>query len=289
MTEIVEVKDFIPAYTDAVQKLLEQLTNRPVKLTGTTLRKIISQENTHLFFLLADQEIAGMLTVGIYHSPTGGKAWIEDVVVDEKYRGQGLSKQLVTHAVRFVKEQGIPLIMLTSNPTRIIRHSLPKDLDAIIEIFHYARQFMKEHGNPNQWINGYPSAELILREITNGTNYVCENENGEIIGTFCFIPGEDPTYARIDDGNWLNNEPYYVIHRMATNGKQKGVADACLKWCFEHCNNIRVDTHHDNLVMQNILKKYGFRRCGIIYTHNGTSRIAYQRTLTEKELSLPTE
>lgn len=49
MTEIVEVKDFIPAYTDAVQKLLEQLTNRPVKLTGTTLRKIISQENTHLF------------------------------------------------------------------------------------------------------------------------------------------------------------------------------------------------------------------------------------------------
>ena len=38
MTEIVEVKDFIPAYTDAVQKLLEQLTNRPVKLTGTTLR-----------------------------------------------------------------------------------------------------------------------------------------------------------------------------------------------------------------------------------------------------------
>ena len=60
MTEIVEVKDFIPAYTDAVQKLLEQLTNRPVKLTGTTLREIISQENTDLYFLLADLEIAGM-------------------------------------------------------------------------------------------------------------------------------------------------------------------------------------------------------------------------------------
>ena len=49
MTEIVEVKDFIPAYTDAVQKLLEQLTNRPVKLTGTTLRKIISQETPICF------------------------------------------------------------------------------------------------------------------------------------------------------------------------------------------------------------------------------------------------
>ena len=133
------------------------------------------------------------------------------------------------------------------------------------------------------------SVELILREITNGTNYVCENENGEIIGTFCFIPGEDPTYARIDDGNWLNNEPYYVIHRMATNGKQKGVAERLPQMVFRTLQQYPVDTHHDNLVMQNILKKYGFRRCGIIYTHNGTSRIAYQRTLTEKELSLPTE
>ena len=128
MTEIVELKDFIPAYTNAVQKLLEQLTNRPVKLTETTLKEIISQENTHLFFLLADQKIAGMLTVGIYHSPTGGKAWIEDVEMDEKYRGQGFSKQLVTHAVRFVKEQGIPLIMLTSNPTRITANKLYQKL-----------------------------------------------------------------------------------------------------------------------------------------------------------------
>ena len=78
--------------------------------------------------LLADQELAGMLTVGIYHSPTGGKAWIEDVVMDEKYRGQGFSKQLVTHAVRFVKEQGIPLIMLTSNPTRIAANKLYQKL-----------------------------------------------------------------------------------------------------------------------------------------------------------------
>ena len=124
MTEIVEVKDFIPGHTDAVQRLLEQLTSRPEKLTETVLREIISQENTHLFFLLEDQEIAGMLTVGIYYSPTGGKAWIEDVVVDEKYRGRGFSKQLVTHAVRFVKEQGIPLIMLTSNPARTVANKL---------------------------------------------------------------------------------------------------------------------------------------------------------------------
>ena len=128
MTEIVVVIVLLSAYTEAAHKLLARLTNCLVKLSETTLKEIISQENTHLFFLLADQEIAGMLTVGIYHSPTGGKAWIEDVVMDEKYRGQGFSKQLVTHAVRFVKKQGIPLIMLTSNPTRIAANKLYQKL-----------------------------------------------------------------------------------------------------------------------------------------------------------------
>lgn len=124
MIEIQEVKALTPDTANAVRKLLEQLTTHSVKLTETTLEEIISQKNAHLFFLLADKEIAGMLTVGIYYSPTGGKAWIEDVVIDEKYRGQGLSKQLVTHAIRFVKEQGIPLLMLTSNPTRIAANKL---------------------------------------------------------------------------------------------------------------------------------------------------------------------
>ena len=124
MTEIVEVKDFIPAYTDAVQKLLEQLTNRPVKLTGTTLREIISQENTHLFFLLADQEIAGMLTVGIYHSPTGGKAWIEDVVVDKDYRDQGLGRTLIEKTIKEAKRFAPCSLLLTSRPSRIEANAL---------------------------------------------------------------------------------------------------------------------------------------------------------------------
>ena len=99
---------------------------------------------------------------------------------------------------------------------------------------------------------------------------------GEILGTFCFILGEDPTYQQIYEGAWLNDEPYGVIHRLATNGKQKGVSEACLDWCFERWPNVRVDTHRDNKVMQHILTKYGFQRCGIIYVKNGTERIAYQ-------------
>ena len=48
--------------------------------------------------------------------------------------------------------------------------------------------------------------------------------------------------------------------------------------CFERWPNLRVDTHRDNKVMQHILTKYGFQRCGIIYVKNGTERIAYQMT-----------
>lgn len=148
-----------------------------------------------------------------------------------------------------------------------------------MEIYDYARAFMRANGNATQWIDGYPSEALIRQEVEEEHSFVCIDEQGEIVGTFCFILGDDPTYLRIYDGAWLSDEPYGVIHRMATGGNRKGVAKACLDWCFERCGNIRVDTHRDNKVMQHILTKYGFQPCGIIFVKNGTERIAYQRII----------
>lgn len=159
----------------------------------------------------------------------------------------------------------------------IIRPTALKDIPLVMGIYEYARNFMRANGNATQWVNGYPSEELIRQEIMDNHSFVCIGKEGEIFGTFCFILGDDPTYRQIYEGAWLNDEPYGVIHRMATSGKQKGVADACLDWCMEQSKNIRVDTHKDNLVMQHILEKHGFRRCGIIYVRDGTERIAYQR------------
>lgn len=159
----------------------------------------------------------------------------------------------------------------------IIRPTELTDIPLVMGIYEYARNFMRANGNATQWVNGYPSEELIRQEIKDSHSFVCIGGQGEIIGTFCFILGDDPTYRQIFEGEWLNDEPYGVIHRMATNGKQKGVADACLDWCMEQSDNIRVDTHKDNLVMQHILEKRGFRRCGIIFVRDGTERIAYQR------------
>ena len=124
MTHIIEINTYSLEYQEAMQRFLDQLTSHPMTLTEPMFRQLLESANSHLFFLMKDEQIAGMLTVGIYHSPTGGKAWIEDVVVDETFRGQGLSKPLIAHAIEFVKSKQIPLLMLTSNPKRIAANKL---------------------------------------------------------------------------------------------------------------------------------------------------------------------
>lgn len=161
----------------------------------------------------------------------------------------------------------------------LIRKSHIQDLPSIMEAYARARRFMHETGNPNQWINGYPPEEQAIKEIQQGDNYVCLNEDETFAGTFFFRVGDDPTYATIYNGQWLDDHPYGVVHRMASNGNTKGVADFCLQWCFRQHPNIRVDTHPDNRVMRHILEKNGYQYCGIIYVANGTERLAFQKKI----------
>ena len=66
---------------------------------------------------------------------------------------------------------------------------------------------------------------------------------------------------------------------MASAGTEKGVAEACFAWSFQQCPNLRIDTHKDNLIMQHVIAKAGFQKCGIIYVRDGSPRIAYQGTI----------
>ena len=159
----------------------------------------------------------------------------------------------------------------------IIRPTTEADLPEVMAMYAIAGDFMRQHGNATQWVGGYPSASFIREEIGAGHSFICENEWGVPVGTFCFIAGDDPTYSRIDEGEWLNNEPYASVHRIASSAKEKGVAKASFEWCFQQCPNIRVDTHRDNRVMQRILEALEFTYCGIIYVSNGTERLAYQK------------
>lgn len=160
----------------------------------------------------------------------------------------------------------------------IIRKTTLYDIPELMAIYDRARQFMRETGNGNQWIGGYPSESVIRRDISDGNSYVCEDHEGEIVCTFCFFVGSEVNYANIYNGNWLNSMPYGVVHRLASSGKVRGVANFCFRWCFEMCGNIRVDTHKDNIVMQNILRQNEYVECGTIIIEDGSSRIAFQRS-----------
>ncbi len=88
------------------------------------------------------------------------------------------------------------------------------------------------------------------------------------------IIGDEPTY-RVKDGTWNYNKPYGTIHRLASNGKAKGIAKASFDFCSSIMDYIRIDTHKNNLSMQAAIEKYGFQKCGIIYVRDGSERIAY--------------
>lgn len=156
-----------------------------------------------------------------------------------------------------------------------IRKAVTGDWEQILAIYQRARDYMRQTGNPNQWKDSWPTPEVLAEDIAIGQLYVLE-DTGVLHGVFALIPGDDPTYSYIE-GSWLNSEPYATIHRIASAGLCKGILAECLAWCDTLYKNLRIDTHHDNAVMQHLLAKHGFTRCGIIYLENGEPRIAYQR------------
>jgi len=134
---------------------------------------------------------------------------------------------------------------------------------------------MQRSGNPDQWGNVHPPRDLIISDIEAGTSYVCECD-GKIEAVFYFNIEVEPTYAEID-GKWLNDEPYGVVHRIASARSGTGAGAFCLEWCFEQCGNLRIDTHCDNKPMLGLLEKLRFSYCGIIWVENGDERKAYQK------------
>lgn len=167
-----------------------------------------------------------------------------------------------------------------------VRHTTIEDLARVMGIYATARTFMAEHGNPHQWgPTNWPPEDLIRRDIATGKGYVCEHD-GQVVGTFFFDVGEavEPTYALIDDGSWLDDGPYGVVHRIASDGSVRGVGTFCLQWAYEQCHHLRIDTHADNTVMQGLLRKLGFVHCGTIYVYEDKfPRLAFEKVAPKDE------
>lgn len=164
--------------------------------------------------------------------------------------------------------------------TMEIRKSTLEDLSRLMEIFNAARDYMRKSGNATQWNNGYPSEEIIRSDIQKGISYVITSDN-RIVGTFVFVIGADPAYSIIE-GRWLNDNPYGTIHRIASDGTARGIADKCLSYCKNIMDNIRIDTHKDNSAMLKWITRSKFKYCGIIHISDGTPRYAFQLKTEEK-------
>lgn len=158
----------------------------------------------------------------------------------------------------------------------MIRQALLSDLETILDIYDEARVFMRQNGNPSQWRNGYPSKGRVTDDIKENCLFVIQRDS-KPCGVFFFKVGEDPTYRYIENGKWLSDTEYGVIHRIAGRTKEKGIFAEALEFCQGKITHLRIDTHKDNSIMQHALAKYGFTPCGTIYVADGTPRIAYER------------
>lgn len=159
----------------------------------------------------------------------------------------------------------------------VIKKAEDDELEKILEIYDHARRFMRDNGNPDQWSNTYPPKNQLEKSIQVGKLYVCVDQD-ELVGVFYFAEEEDPTYAVIEEGAWLNDNPYGVVHKIASAAGTKGIATFCLNWAFEQTKNIRIDTHELNVPMRALLNKLGYKYCGRIYVADGSPRMAFQKS-----------
>ena len=124
----IEIEDLKPDYLEAINRLIAQLSTSSHTFTEAELNSLIASPQSHLEALEYDDKIIGMVTLCIYQWPTGRKAWIEDVVVDQNHRGKGYGKLMVRKAMEECQNRGNVTLMLTSRPSRIVANQLYQSL-----------------------------------------------------------------------------------------------------------------------------------------------------------------
>ncbi|MGV1042603.1 GNAT family N-acetyltransferase [Clostridium perfringens] len=164
------------------------------------------------------------------------------------------------------------------------RQAKISDLDQIVEIIELSKKYLKET-KVDQWQDGYPAKEDLRKDIESGNSYVLTNKDEIVATTVISLEGES-TYNLIFNGEWITNEDYIVMHRVAVHDKYKGkgifkelIKEAESLALNKGISSIKIDTHRDNISMQRAVVKNDFKRCGIIYLGDGSERIAFEKVL----------
>jgi ribosomal protein S18 acetylase RimI-like enzyme len=124
MIEIFEVTKSNESTLKLVNRLLPQLSKSAPPLTSGKLEDIVQSTHVHLYIAQEGAEVLGMLSLVVFPIPTGIRAWVEDVVVDELARGKGVGRALSEYAVQAASEKGALTVDLTSRPSRVAANQL---------------------------------------------------------------------------------------------------------------------------------------------------------------------
>lgn len=158
----------------------------------------------------------------------------------------------------------------------------PEYLDEIMDIYDKAREYMRANGNYVQWLNGYPSREIVLSDMEKEQLYLYINKE-KIIAVFALDYSKDPIFASLSEGEWLNDDKYAIIRRIAVAGDMhgKGIASHCFSYALLQAKkngvfNLRLITHQKNIAMLKAMQKFGFHYCGLVDLNDGYPRMAYQ-------------
>ena len=125
---LIELTEMKPGYLASINNLLSQLSDSVHTITEEELTSLLSSSQSHLYVLESDGQFIGMTTLCLYQCPTGWKAWIEDVVVDQNYRGKGYGKVMIDKVIALCRNKGNMTLMLTSRPSRIVANQLYQSL-----------------------------------------------------------------------------------------------------------------------------------------------------------------
>jgi len=122
------VSELTPALVAAIAGLLPQLSSSAAAPRAEDLQRIVGSPATTLLVARSDGTVAGMLTLAVFHVPTGTRAIIEDVVVDDRHRGRGVAAALVGEALSRARASGARTVDLTSRPSREAANQLYRKL-----------------------------------------------------------------------------------------------------------------------------------------------------------------
>ena len=168
-----------------------------------------------------------------------------------------------------------------------IQLSTIENIPAIMEIINDAKELLASL-KIDQWQNGYPNSEQVEQDILKGESYVVINDENQVIATSMFTTNPEPTY-KVIDGNWIIDESkiYGVIHRMAIKKEFRkfGLAtfmfhEFHLQLLEKNIKSLKIDTHEENIGMQSLIKKLGYKYCGVIYTSYNAKRLAFEKVVS---------